>query len=106
MWRSSRRVQDPHGKFVGVEVKDNSDGTLSAAYTPLVAGPHVVEVLLSGQHVGGANGYAKVALFECFLSLLVLIIPLCRAPSTSRSTRLRSTPPSAKSTAPVWRVAP
>lgn len=51
--------KDPTGKFVGVQVKDNSDGTLEASYTPQVPGTHTVEVLLSGQHIGGANGYKK-----------------------------------------------
>ncbi len=46
-------------QLIGVALKDNSDGTLSASYTPLRDGVHVVEVLLSAVHVGGANGHAK-----------------------------------------------
>jgi hypothetical protein len=55
----SATCKDPSGKPVGVEVKDNTDGTLSAQYTPWVAGKHVVEVTLNGVPIGGANGFAK-----------------------------------------------
>lgn len=54
----SAQCTDPQGRNVPVDVKDNGDGTLSAQYLPQAEGPHVVEVKLGDQHIGGV-GSAK-----------------------------------------------
>jgi len=50
---------DPAGKPVPVDVKDNGDGTLSARYTPTKEGTHIVEVKLNNVDIGGNHGFAK-----------------------------------------------
>ena len=46
----------PEGEAVPAEVKDNGDGTYGVSFTPRVAGPHDVTVLLDGVPIGPAGG--------------------------------------------------